>query len=151
MGRARAFWASVHMCMLQTFPNFACNLIIGPSSFPILVTKLQDHSFYEKQKRDWRTDGRDRRNHIVLYIYRLKEAVDFRISKFQISVPKPCDLSTQQILSWLVTQFSWRHQYNHTEPAHGRLLYIRKVTQILAMTVHMNSDSTYWQRLYTWP
>ena len=43
------FWASVRVCTLQTFSNFECNLRIAPSSFPILVTKLSDHSFYEKR------------------------------------------------------------------------------------------------------
>ena len=35
--------------MLWTFSNFVCNLRIGSSSFSILVTKLSDCSFYEKQ------------------------------------------------------------------------------------------------------
>ena len=45
-------WA-VHACLglackLQKISNFACKFRIGPSSFPILVTKLSDHLFYEE-------------------------------------------------------------------------------------------------------
>ena len=49
MGCARTFRASVRACTLRSFSNFTCNLKIGSSSFSILVTKLSDHSFYEKR------------------------------------------------------------------------------------------------------
>ena len=48
-GRARKFWASVHVCTLQSFSKFVSNLNIGPSSFSVLMTKLVEHSFYEKR------------------------------------------------------------------------------------------------------
>ena len=51
---------------------------------------------------------------------------------------------TENAVLWLVTKFSWCHQYNQTEPTHGRLLYIKK-----ASYTDSSKDCTHEQTQYT--
>ena len=53
-------------------------------------------------------------------------------------------VNTENDVLWLVTKFSWCHQYNQTEPTHGRLLYIKK-----ASYTDSSKDCTHEQTQYT--